>query len=297
MYPLSFSEFLLGAGEKRLLEKVRLADPHNPINELLHARLLELVQKFLCLGGMPEVVATYIETGQFNKCQQILSDLILSLQTDFTKYRSRIPFTRLNEVFQSVVFQAGHKFVISKVTTQANHTQVKEALQLLIKVGLVIPVVHSSSNGLPLGAEANPQKQKMLVYDTGIFQRLMGLDLTDFLLSKKFDAINKGNLAEQFVGIELIKSESSYQNPSLYYWHREAKSSNAEVDYIVPLSQKIVPVEVKSGTKGTMQSLLLFLNEKKLKRGIRISNENFSSYDNIEVYPIYAVENLRFKTL
>lgn len=297
MYPLSFSEFLLGAGEKRLLEKVRLADPRNPINELLHTRLLELVQKFLCLGGMPEVVATYFETGQFNKCQQILSDLILSLQTDFTKYRSRIPFARLNDVFQSVVYQAGHKFVFSKVTTQANHNQVKEALQLLIKVGLVIPVVHSSSNGLPLGAEANPQKQKMLVYDTGIFQCLMGLDLTDFLLSRKFDAINKGNLAEQFVGIELIKSESCYQNPSLYYWHREAKSSNAEVDYIVPLSQKIVPVEVKSGTKGTMQSLLLFLKEKKLKRGIRISNENFSSYDNIEVYPIYAVENLRFKTL
>jgi uncharacterized protein len=135
----------------------------------------------------------------------------------------------------------------------------------------------------------------MLVYDTGIFQRMMGLDLEDFLLSKKFDAINKGNLAEQFVGLELIKSESCYQNPSLYYWHREAKNSNAEVDYVIPVSQEIVPVEVKAGTKGSMQSLYLFLQEKTLNRGIRVSNENFSIYGNIEVYPLYAVENIRTK--
>ena len=179
--------------------------------------------------------------------------------------------------------------MFSKACVQANHRQVKEALQLLIMAGLVIPVTHSSANGIPLGAGANPQKQKMLVYDTGILQRIMGLDLADFLLSKKFDAINKGNLAEQFVGLELIKSESCYQNPSLYYWHREAKSSNAEVDYVIPISQEIVPVEVKSGTKGAMQSLYLFLQEKNLNKGIRISNENFSIYNTIEVYPLYAV--------
>ena len=133
----------------------------------------------------------------------------------------------------------------------------------------------------------------MIVFDTGIFQRIMGLDLKDFLLSENFEAINKGNLAEQFVGLELIKSGSCYQNQALYYWHREAKSSNAEVDYVISISQKIVPLEVKSGTKGSMQSLYLFLREKNLDRGIRISNENFSTYDSIEVYPLYAVGNLR----
>ena len=136
----------------------------------------------------------------------------------------------------------------------------------------------------------------MLVFDTGIFQRIMGLDLAEFLLSKKFDAMNKGNMAEQFVGLELIKSESCYQFASLYYWHREAKSSNAEVDYVISLSQQIVPIEVKSGTKGAMQNLFLFLKDKHLEKGIRISNENFSIYDAIEVYPLYAVENLRNKS-
>jgi len=293
MYPLSFPEFLSGAGEQPLLDKVREAKPGKSLNEALHARLNELNRKFICLGGMPEVVATYMETGDLHQCRQLLDDLILSVQADFAKYRKRTPVSRLNEVFQAVVYQSGHKFVYSKACMQASHYQVKEALQLLIAAGLVIPVTHSASNGLPLGAGANPRNQKMLVYDTGIFQRMMGLDLEDFLLSRRFDAINKGNLAEQFVGLELIKSESCYQNPSLYYWHREAKSSNAEVDYIIPINQEIVPVEVKAGTKGAMQSMFLFLQEKKLTRGIRISNENFSAFGQIEVYPLYAIENLR----
>ena len=293
MYPLSFSEFLNGAGEHQLLEKIREAKPEKPLNEIFHVKLIELIQKFICLGGMPEVLATYFETRDFNQCQQMLDDLIISLQADFAKYRKRVPVSRLNEVFQSVVSQSGQKFVYAKACTQANHKQIKDALQLLITAGIVIPVTHSSANGLPLGAGANPQKQKLLVYDTGIFQRIMGLDLADFLLSEKFDAINKGNVAEQFVGLELIKSESCYQNPSLYYWHREAKNSNAEVDYVISVSQEIVPIEVKAGTKGSMQSLFLFLQEKKLKKGIRISNENFSTFNSIEVYPLYALENVR----
>ena len=292
LFPISFFEFLDGAGEQKLLDKIKEAKPNAPLNELLHSRLIELTRKFICLGGMPEVIATYIETNDLYKCQLLLDDLIVSIQADFAKYRKKTPVSRLNEVFQAIVFQTGQKFVYSKACAQATHKQVKEALQLLANAGLVYPVTHSSSNGLPLGAGADPQKQKMIVFDTGIFQRIMGLDMRDFLLSEKFEAINKGNLAEQFVGIELIKAGSCYQNQTLYYWHRESKSSNAEVDYVISISQQVVPVEVKSGTKGSMQSLFLFLREKNLDKGIRISNENFSLYDSVEVYPLYAVRNL-----
>jgi predicted AAA+ superfamily ATPase len=292
MYPLSFFEFLLGAGESQLREIVKQANPSKPVNEILHNKLIEILQKFIYIGGMPEIAVTYFETKDLNKCQQLLNDLIISIQADFTKYKKRVPVSRLSEVFQSVVFQAGQKFVYSKASAHANHKQLKEAIQLLISAGLIIPVTHSSANGIPLGAEANPLKQKMLVLDTGIFQRVMNLDLSGFFLSKNFDAINKGNISEQFAGLELIKAYSCYQNPSLYYWHRESRNSNAQVDYILTLSNKIVPVEIKSGTKGSMQSLYLFLKEKKLSKGIRISNENFSVFDSIEVYPLYAIENI-----
>lgn len=292
MYPLSFAEFLAGTGEHPLLAKIKEANPTHPLHETLHGKLLELTRKFICLGGMPEVIASYLETKDLHHCQQLLDDLIISIQADFAKYRKRTPAARLNEVFQAVVYQSGRKFVYAKACAQAKQHQIKEALQLLVTAGLVIPVTHSSANGIPLGAGANPRKQKLLVYDTGIFQRMMGLDLADFLLSKNFDAINKGNVAEQLVGLELIKAGSCYQNPAIYYWHREAKNSNAEVDYVVTMARKIVPVEVKAGTKGAMQSLFLFLQEKNLHKGIRISNENFSVYDAVEVYPLYAVEKL-----
>ncbi|TFG74755.1 MAG: DUF4143 domain-containing protein, partial [Chrysiogenales bacterium] len=100
--------------------------------------------------------------------------------------------------------------------------------------------------------------------------------------------INKGHLAELFSGLELIKSASPYSYPELYYWHREEKSSNAEVDFVVQGKSGVVPLEVKAGTKGQMQSLHIFLDERNLSKGVRISAENFSRYDKIVTIPLYA---------
>jgi len=191
-----------------------------------------------------------------------------------------------------VVEQNGHKFVYSKVVPDVTHLQVKETLNLLTMAGLIIPVTHSAANGIPLGAEIDPKKRKFIMFDSGIFQRLLGLNLSDVLLSNDFESINKGAIAELNVGLELIKSASCYQHQSLYYWHREAKSSNAEVDYLIQQNTGILPIEVKAGTKGSMQSLYLFMETKKTVKGIRVSQENFSTYQNIDVYPLYAVENI-----
>lgn len=158
--------------------------------------------------------------------------------------------------------------------------------------GLVIPVSHTAANGLPLGAEANDKNRKMLLLDTGIFQRLLGLNIADILLEADFDVINKGAIAEQYSGLELLKASSCYRQVGLYFWHREAKSSNAEVDSIVQKGQEIIPVEVKSGKKGSMRSLHLFMQEKKSKAGVRLSLENYSEYEKIHVLPLYAIANL-----
>jgi len=126
----------------------------------------------------------------------------------------------------------------------------------------------------------------------GIFQRLLGLNIAEVLLSVQFNMVNKGSLAELFVGLEMLKSGSCYEQQSLYYWQREALNSNAEVDYLIQKGQNIIPVEVKAGTKGSMQSLFLFLKEKNRPFGIRLSLENFAAYDQIRVFPLYAVSNL-----
>ena len=132
----------------------------------------------------------------------------------------------------------------------------------------------------------------MILLDTGLTQRLLNLQLVDILLSQDFEVINKGNIAEQYVGLELMKNASPYQPQQLYYWHREARNSNAEVDYIIQVGDKIIPLEVKSGIKGKMHSLRLFLKEKNTEYGYRISLENYASYENIKVLPLYAVSRL-----
>lgn len=292
MYPLSFNEFLNALGEQTLLKAKKTASASEPLSEPIHQKLTNYLKRFLITGGMPEVVAHYSQRQDLKGCGMILDDLIISLKADFAKYKNHVPSLRISEVFDTVVRQSGSKFVYRNAATDANHKQIREAVELLIMAGLILPVTHSSANGIPLGAESNPKKRKMLLLDTGIFQRLLGLDLSTLLLHDDLDTINKGAIAEQYTGLELLKSASCYKPESLYYWHREALNANAEVDYVIQKGKDIIPIEVKSGKKGAMQSMRLFMHEKKSKAGIRVSLENFSTFENILVCPLYAVSEI-----
>jgi hypothetical protein len=292
MYPLSFDEFLMGMGQTKLLEMKRKANAQTPLTVPIHEKLLELLKKFLIIGGMPEVVRKYVAQNDLRGCQRVLDDIISSFRIDFAKYKDKVPSSRIREVFESVVRQAGGKFVFKKASQNLNTIQIKQALELLIMAGLVVPVTHTSANGIPLGAEVNTKKRKMLLMDTGIFQRIMQLDISELLFSDEFSLVNKGGIAEQFIGLELLKNASCYNQIELFYWHREALNSNAEVDYLIQKDNEIIPIEVKSGLKGSMNSMFLFLTEKKAKYGCRLSLENFAKYENIKVYPLYALGNI-----
>ncbi len=160
----------------------------------------------------------------------------------------------------------------------------------------MVEVLHSSANGIPLGAEVDVKKRKLFLLDTGLLQRLSGLDITKIIAETEFNAINKGSIAEQFVGLEMLKYSARTIQNQLYYWHREKKNSNAEVDYVIQNQQNIIPVEVKSGSKGSMQSMYQFMSEKGSARGIRFSLENFSTDNGIDVIPLYAVSNIFLPT-
>ncbi|MFT3701707.1 MAG: AAA family ATPase [Agriterribacter sp.] len=289
VYPLSFDEYLGAVGETGLLEAKRKASAKTPLVEPFHAKLISYVKRFMVLGGMPEVLATYINTNDLSASRQVLDDLVTALRADFAKYKTKVPALRIAEVFDSVVQQSGGKFIFAKAASEANHKQIKEALDLLIMAGLVIPVTHTAANGLPLGAESNSKNRKIILLDTGIFQRVLGLNISDIILENDFEAVNKGSIAEQYAGLELLKAGSPYRQEVLYFWHREAKSSNAEVDYVTQKGQQIVPIEVKSGKRGTMRSMHLFIQDKQSPYGVRFSLENYSEYEKIKVYPLYAV--------
>ena len=292
MYPLSFSEFLLAMGEKNLNEEIDKTTITRPLHDLVHQKILLYYKKFLVIGGMPEAVSRYVATSDLLEVQRVLNDLVIAVQADFAKYKSRVTAARLQEVFNAIALQMGQKFTYSYPNTTQTIAQVKEAIAMMKMSGLIHGVTHSSSNGIPLGATVNVKKTKYLIFDTGIFQRILGLNISDLMLSDDLNVVNKGSIAELYVGLELLKSESCYQKTELYYWQREAKNSQAEVDYVFQSEGEIVPIEVKSGTKGSMQSIFLFLKEKNVRKGCRISLENFSSLQQLLIIPLYATHRL-----
>lgn len=292
MYPFSFEEFLHANGEDLLIAAYQSASPEKPLNTIVHEKILQRFRSFILMGGMPRVVQEYVETKDLRRCQLIINDLVVSYKDDFKKYRKRIPEERLTTVLESVARQHSGRFVYSNVNDNLSLSQVKITLELLVKAGLVYPVVHSAANGIPLGAETNERYQRMVLFDTGILMRMLGLNLAELFIQGIENLTNKGSLAEVFVANELVKTSSCYEPPQLFCWHREKKDSQAEVDFVVQKGYDIIPIEVKAVTRGSMQSLRIFMQEKHSAYGVRTSQENFAQYDNIKVYPLYAISNL-----
>jgi predicted AAA+ superfamily ATPase len=292
MYPFSFYEFLGAMDENQLVEVVKASSASSPLNPLIHDKLKTYFKKFLIIGGMPQAVQAYATHGDLLEVQRIIDDLIIALQADFVKYKKQVQPSTIKSVFDNIVMQVGVRFKYSSDFVSLTNPIVKQVVDLLEMAGLVYKVTHSSSNGIPLGAEANPKKVKLLIFDTGIYQRILGLDVASLLLKDDVEIVNKGNIAELFVGLELIKSNDCYQRTALHYWHRESKSSQAEVDYVIQNQTSIIPIEVKAGTKGAMQSMYLFIDEKHSEWGVRTSLENFAQFDQVKVMPLYAISAL-----
>jgi predicted AAA+ superfamily ATPase len=295
MYPLSFDEYLRATGFSALADTIRKSSPEQPVPDTLHRQCLNHLVRHIVVGGMPEVVAAHSKGGSLQECQQILDDLALTYNDDFAKYKSRVPSSRLREVFLSIMEQTGNKFVYAQASKTLRHEYIREAIELLTKAGLVYPVTHTAANGVPLAAELNHKYIKYAVFDTGVMQRFAGLDISAILLGETLEQVNKGSIADLFAGLEIVKSSPNNHPAQLYYWQREQRGSQAEVDYIVQTGSQIVPVEVKAGTRGAMQSLHLFMAEKNSARGIRTSLENFGKLDRIEIYPLYAISGVLTK--
>ena len=291
MYPMSFEEYLIAANLSRYADLIKNSSSQNPIDTVFHKEILEQLKIFMLFGGMPEVVKTYLNTKNFIECQKILDNLRTTIFDDFSKYKKKSPTLRLQVVFNSIIAQTGNKFKYSHAGDE-RAALYGDALDLLVNAGLAFKIYHTSAPTLPLGSQINPKKFKVLLFDTGIYQQISGMNLAEYQIENFAKIINRGKLTELFAGLELIKAQSLSLKPQLYYWHREAKSSNAEIDYLISVSDQIYPVEVKAGTKGQMQSINIFLEEKHPEFGIRLSHENFSEYQNIKVFPLYATKNI-----
>ena len=293
MYPFSFDEFLRAAGNDNLADyKMTMADNNTPLPLPMHSKLVDLLRTYYIIGGMPEAVKYWVKTNNLLRISQIHNSIINTYQDDFGKYKSRISPLLLRNTMLGVARQAGGKFTYSQIEGNAATSSIKEALQLLSLAGLAIPVTHTSANGIPLGAETNTKYQKYLFMDIGLMQTLLKVPAGDILLSNEVDFVNKGGLAEVFAGLELVKYASAFAPPEMFYWQRLDKGAQAEVDYVIEQGQNVIPIEVKAGTRGSMQSLRIFMAAKQPPFGIRVCLENFGQYKDIKICPLYAISNI-----
>ena len=292
MYPMTFTEFLCGIGEESLVKIMDSADFSHPIDEPFHRRLIAHLRTYMTIGGLPGVVSRYASKHDLLTAMETLDDLLLVFQDDFAKYRRRVPFARLAETFRSVALQTGGKFVCARVSREVKSTAIGDALGLLAKAGLVLKAHRTSANGFPLGAEIDETSFKAYLSDIGLHQRILGLDLKGLVTLDDVSFANRGSLAEAYVALQLASHLSMRHRPELFYWHREAQNATAEVDFVMQRRDRILPIEVKSGVKGSMKSLRLFMAEKHIDAGVRISMENFSTLPDIHILPLYAVHRL-----
>lgn len=310
MHPMTFDEFLTANGLTTLLEQRRVATPETPLSDILHNKLVEYFRVYLLVGGMPEAVTRWVKTHDFLQCQTIQDDILVTYEDDFAKYTKRINPNLLRLTLRSVAIQVGSKFIYSRVSTDYKASFIRQAIELLVLAGIVIPVTRTSANGVPLGSEADFSYQKMLLLDTGLMLRLQHISLgndtetsAQIMTSTAEDLVNKGAIAEMFAGLELLRYRATNIRHELFYWVREEKNSTAEVDYVDIYKEHVLPIEVKASGKGGMKSLWLMMQEKHLEHAIRTSLENFGQLEyidkqdngavrHVDIYPLYALSQI-----
>jgi len=291
MKPCSFREFLIASGDHKLLEYLASVQLTEKIETAIHEVLLEKCREYFVLGGMPEVMNYYIQQKKYHGSEVIQATILEYYEKDFPKYSKKINFHLLKTIFDKIPALLGKQVKYSEIDPNVPARDQKPALSALSNAGLIYPVYHSSASGLPLNATLNEKRFKILFLDVGLLEHASRIGMQT-LLHEDLILINQGALAEQFVGQELIAYSENYEKPELYFWEREKPGSQAEVDYVLQINGQVIPVEVKSGTTGRLRSLHLFMKEKKLKTGVRISPQPLSFHDGILSLPLYMIHEL-----
>ena len=272
MGPLSFEEFLSAMGRHQLLaflQQYKLSD--GPIPEAVHLKAMEYLRTYMLLGGMPQVIQTYLAENSLKEADAVKYSIIQTFREDFHKYHGKVAIKMIQEVFERLGGAVGKKIVYTSLLPGEKTERTKRILTMMTQAQVFSPVYHSSANGIPLAAEMNRKRAKGLLLDIGLLQALNGLSLAALRINEDLLFSNQGVLAEQFIGQHLLMLQPPYIRPQLYYWAREKARSSAELDYIIQTGNTLLPIEVKSGPTGRLRSLHLFMEQKRLEAAVRFS--------------------------
>lgn len=288
MHPMNFPEFLTAMDEKGLYEFLRAYTMDKEIPAPVHKKLLRLVRLYYFIGGMPEVVETYNKTKGLTDVERIHESILRTLEYDFAKYGTRQQQEVLVKILRYVPRGVGKKFKYVHVDRTMRSERIKHALKLLEMSRIIHLVNNTKSGGLPLEQGRDDHSFKPLFLDTGLANHLLRLRLTGL---EDLVTVNEGGLAEQFIGQQLLTEPPYYLDRELFYWIREKRNAEAEIDYLLETDRGILPVEVKAGKGGTLKSLHVFMAEKGLNTALRF-NIDLPSLTRVET-SINTVGNMR----
>lgn len=293
MQPVSFIEFL-AQSHPIALQLILKHSPEKRIEEPLHTICLELLARYLVIGGMPQAIQEWIDYQQPLNIAKVHARILNAYNQDFNKYAKNHEIKYVEKVFDHIPKQLGQKFKYSLIEGEYRKRELAPALDLLIAAGVAKKVYYSAGQGIPLGAQSSDLDYKVIFLDVGLAQARLGLDLAGWFLQPEQTLINKGSLVEAFVGQELAAYAVPHIKNDLYYWHKDSAPQQAEIDYLTTINYQVVPIEVKSGTGRTLKSLNYFLDShKQSPYGIKFSTLDYSVYKDtyctIYSYPLYAI--------
>jgi len=291
MYPMSFLEFLVADGYKLAAQELIKQDVNIPFSEFIHKMLIDKVGEYLAIGGMPKVVDFWVNKKP-RDCFKMQSTIIDNYRQDFGEYAKKHQVKYLERIFNNVPLQLGNKFKYSNIG-EYRKRELEPCVDLLEMARVINTVYYTAGQGIPIGAQTNINDIKLIFLDVGLAQSILGADISNWVTAPQKDFINKGSVTEAFVGQEILAYSDQIKKAQLYYWHRDARGSESEIDYLIQLKDKIIPIEVKSGEGRTLKSMNIFLESHiKSPYGIKFSTNNFSIFEKIHSYPLYAVSKL-----
>lgn len=299
--PLKFSEFLESRKEsQQLIDQVNEAFPI--LKKYQYDQLLKLFKVYLYVGGMPEAIKVYNETHSPNLVRDVHRSIIQTYKNDFAKYSSKKQLPRIEYIFDLLPQHIGKKVQYSKITQEYDARKIKQILNLFKLAKLIHFCYHTNASGLPLSSQKDFNTFKIYFLDIGLLHYMQGLNWREINDYSEISLLTKGLSAEQFAAQHLAYINGCQEEPELFYWLRDKTSGKAELDFLISQSNKIIPIEIKSGKTGTLKSLFHFVNEKKISEAYRFDLKDRSheketiekSFENFLMHnwPLPLIEHL-----
>lgn len=292
MYPMSFSEFLRADGGEKIYQGIQKYNLNKEIPEIYTSQMERALKYYYIVGGMPEVVAKWVETHNFEKIEKIQDAILQDYSSDFSKYAPVTDVPKLGWIWESIPKQLAkdnNKFVFSHVKKGKRSHELEDALEWLKDAGLVQRLELVSTPELPLSFYADATFFKIYLCDVGLLRRKSQVShktiLEDSELYKNF----KGALTENFVLTELITLGI---HP--YFWR---SNNTAELDFLFEYEDNMIPVEVKANIHTKAKSYQLFCKRYKPQKGFKLSMKNVGDnmVSDTKTYsiPLYMIWNIK----